>query len=203
MKFMKIFGQLALGLAVATLLGLSASAQSNGQMGNQGQMNQMGMKNSSTSSEMSAADKHFVMEAAQGGMAEVELGQLAQQKASNPEVKQFGERMVNDHTKANDQLKQVASSIRITLPTGLSAKDEALKEKLSNLSGEQFDKTYMEHMVTDHTQDVAAFRHESADGQDAAVKNFASETLPTLESHLKEARKIEPQVKKGEMSSNQ
>jgi putative membrane protein len=154
----------------------------------------MGMKSDSMSSGMRSADDNFVKKAAQGGMAEVELGKLAEQRAVNPEVKKFAERMVTDHTKANDQLKEVASSKNITLPESLDASDAATKDKLSSLSGDAFDKAYMSDMVKDHTKDVAEFRHESATASDPAVKNFAAETLPTLESHLKEARSIEPQV---------
>ncbi|MGO8794705.1 MAG: DUF4142 domain-containing protein [Candidatus Sulfotelmatobacter sp.] len=191
MKIQTILTTTALGLA---LCGLAASAQTSNQNNDQ-----MGMKSNSmspSSTGMSAADQHFVKSAAQGGMAEVELGQLAVEKASSPEVKKFGQRMVDDHTKANDQLKQVASEKNITLPETLDAKDEATKQKLSALSGDQFDRAYMSDMVKDHTQDVAEFRKESNGGQDEAVKNFASTTLPTLESHLKEARQIEPQVMK-------
>ncbi|MGB8985687.1 MAG: DUF4142 domain-containing protein, partial [Candidatus Sulfotelmatobacter sp.] len=107
-----------------------------------GQTNSMSA-GSSNSSSVSASDKKFVREAAQGGMAEVELGKLATEKASSPEVKKFGQRMVDDHSKANDQLKEVASSQGITLPSELSAKDEMTEERLSKLSGEQFDKAYM------------------------------------------------------------
>ena len=118
-------------------------------------------------------------DAAQGGMAEVELGKLATEKASSDDVKKFGQRMVDDHTKAGDQLKQVASTQGITLPQGLSAKDKLTKEHLSKLSGEQFDKAYMADMVKDHTQDVADFQRESQSGSDPAVKDFASQTLPS------------------------
>jgi putative membrane protein len=155
---------------------------------------QMGMKSNTMSSGISSADEHFMKEAAQGGMAEVELGKLAEQRASNAEVKKFGRRMVTDHTKANSELKAVASAKNITLPETLNAKDEATKQKLSSLSGEQFDKAYMSDMVTDHTKDVADFRKESSSAQDTEVKDFAMKTLPTLEDHLKEARQIEPQV---------
>src|SRR5207302_11467093 len=107
------------------------------------------------------ADKTFVKKAAAGGLAEVELGQLATEKASSEDVKKFGQRMVDDHGKANDQLKQVASEEHITLPEGLSAKDKATKDRLEKLSGAQFDRAYMRDMVKDHRQDVAEFEHAS------------------------------------------
>ena len=151
----------------------------------------MSSSTSSTSARISP-DKMFMKKAAEGGLAEVQLGQLATQKASSDDVKKFGQRMVDDHTKANDQLKQVAAQENITLPTEPSAKDKATKERLEKLSGAEFDRAYMKDMVTDHQKDVADFARESKTGQDAAVKNFAQQTLPTLRSHLKEAEKIVP-----------
>ena len=147
---------------------------------------------SKTGSKLSAADKKFVREAAEGGMAEVELGKLAADKATNQDVKQFGQRMVDDHSKANDQLKQVAQQEGITLPTTLSAKDKAEKERLSKLSGERFDQAYMSLMRKDHTKDVSEFRMESKSGHDPDVKSFAAQTLPTLQDHLKQAESIKP-----------
>lgn len=209
MKLKRILNGSILALAFAAISGFAAAQTSNGQMGNngnmnQGQMSQKQMGNTSGMSGMSTADKTFVKKAAQADKAEIELGTLAQQKTSNPEVKQFAERMVRDHTKNDDQLKQVAEQTGIALPTSISAKDEALKQKLSGLSGDQFDRTYMQNMVMDHTNDVSEFKHESKDGKDAAVKNYAAESLPVLESHLKEARHIEPMVaKNGGMSKGE
>lgn len=194
MKVKRFLNGSMLTLALAAMCGFAAAQSSSGKMDNNMAANHM--TNTANPSALSMADKHFVMEAAQGDKAEVELGKLAEQKTTNPEVKQFAERMIHDHTQNDDQLKKVAADTGITLPMGLSAKDQALKEKLSGLSGEQFDRTYMQNMVTNHTQDVAAFKHESMDGKDSAVKNYASESLPTLESHLKEARHIEPMVAK-------
>lgn len=144
---------------------------------------------------MKSADTKFATEAAQGGMAEVELGQLALQKASNPDVKTFAQRMVDDHTKANDQLKQVASQENMTLPTTLNQKDLTLKNKLQNLSGDKFDKEYMKAMVKDHQEDVKEFQKESTNGQDPAIKGFASQTLPILQSHLQMAQSTDAKVK--------
>ncbi len=145
-----------------------------------------------TSGSVSAADRHFMEKAAQGGMAEVELGQLAQQNGGNQQVKDFGKRMVDDHTKANDQLKQLASQKGVGLPTSLDAKDQATKNKLSKLQGDAFDKAYMRDMVMDHKKDVAEFKQESMSAHDPDLKSWAGETLPTLESHLQEAEKIAP-----------
>jgi putative membrane protein len=144
---------------------------------------------------VSKADATFIKKAASGGMAEVDLGRLATEKASNPDVKQFGQRMVDDHSKANDQLKQVAAEKHVTLPTSISAKDKATKAKLEALSGDQFDRAYMEDMVKDHKQDVAEFQKASKSASDPQIKDWASQTLPTLQDHLKEAQRIAPTQK--------
>ena len=146
------------------------------------------------SSEKASADQSFVMSAARGGMAEVELGKLAADKASSQEVKDFGQKMVDDHSKANDELKSIAESKNITLPTELSAKDKALHTRLSKLSGPAFDRAYMQAMVSDHRVDINEFRHESQMGKDADVKAYASKTLPTLEDHLKMAETADKAV---------
>lgn len=140
------------------------------------------------------SDHTFVKKAAEGGLAEVQLGQLASEKAASPEVKQFGQRMVTDHTQANDQLKQIAQQQGIELPTKLNAKDAATKARLEKLSGKAFDRAYMSDMVKDHTKDVAEFQREAKAGKNPAVKNFAAETTPKLEDHLKEAKNIAPKV---------
>lgn len=142
-----------------------------------------------------SADAAFVKKAAQGGLAEVELGQLATQKASSDDVKKFGQRMVDDHGKANDQLKQVAEQQHIDIPTQPNAKDKATKARLEKLSGEQFDRAYMKDMVKDHRKDVAEFEKASKTAKDPSVKSFAEQTLPTLREHLKEAERIAPQQK--------
>src|SRR5436305_2164503 len=141
---------------------------------------------------MTMTDSTFVKKAARGGLAEVELGKLATEKASSEEVKKFGQRMVDDHSKANEELKQLASSKNVNLPNEVSAKDKMTKERLSKLSGESFDRAYMQDMVKDHKKDVADFSRESNSAKDPDVKQFASKTLPTLKDHLKEAEGIAP-----------
>ncbi|HEY1262938.1 MAG TPA: DUF4142 domain-containing protein [Terriglobales bacterium] len=155
-----------------------------------------------SSAGVTAADARFMKAAAHGGLAEVELGQLAVQKASSNDVKQFGQRMVDDHGKANDQLKELAAQKKVDLPQDLSAKDKATKAELEKLSGEQFDRVYMNHMLKDHKKDVAEFQHESKMAHDPDVKNFASQTLPTLQEHLKQAQSIVP-AEKAERSAVQ
>jgi putative membrane protein len=115
---------------------------------------------SKSSTRSPAPDAHFAKEAAQGGMAEVKLGQLAEEKGSSDSVKSFGKRMVDDHSKAGDKLKEVASRENITLPTDISAKDQATYDRLSKLNGAAFDRAYARDMVKDHETDVMAFKKE-------------------------------------------
>jgi putative membrane protein len=143
---------------------------------------------------MPAMDGTFVKNAAQGGMAEVKLGQLAQSNGSNDAVKQFGQRMVTDHSKANDQLKDAASKENISVPADISAKDQATYDSLAKLSGPAFDKAYARDMVTDHEKDIADFNKEATSGRKDSIKNFANETLPTLKDHLKQAREMRQAV---------
>lgn len=140
---------------------------------------------------MKSPDVKFAMKAAQGGMAEVQLGQLAAQKGGTPDVKAFGQQMVDDHTKANDQLKQVAAEQKMSLPTTMDPKDQALYTKLQGLSGTEFDKTYMKAMVKDHKEDVKEFQKEADKGKNPQIKNFASQTLPVLQGHLSKAESVE------------
>lgn len=178
---------LTLSLALAGLCSIGVAAQTGGNANASNSASQ-------SSGKMSASDRIFVRKAAAGGLAEVELGKLAAERASSQDVKQFGQRMVDDHTKANDQLKQVASEEGVKLPDKMNAKDKATKDRLEKLSGKQFDRAYMRDMVTDHTKDVREFRTESKTAKDPAVKDFAQQTLPTLEDHLKQAKTIAPQV---------
>jgi putative membrane protein len=145
---------------------------------------------SKSSTRSATPDVHFAKEAAQGGMAEVKLGQLAQEKGSSDTVKTFGKRMVDDHSKAGDKLKEVASHESITLPSDLSAKDQATYDRLSKLNGAAFDRAYARDMVKDHETDVAAFQKEADAGKNDSLKSFASETLPTLQDHLKQAKEM-------------
>jgi len=139
---------------------------------------------------LSLADKKFVMEAAMGGMAEVELGRLATQKGMSDAIKTFGQRMVDDHSAANSDLTTLASGKGITLPTALDAKHRAVMNRLSRLSGAAFDRAYARDMLNDHIKDVAAFKRESRMARDADLKAFAGSKLPTLEEHLSMAREL-------------
>jgi len=127
-------------------------------------------------------------------MAEVDLGKLAASKATNPDVKQFGQRMVDDHGKANDELKSWASQKNVTLPTDLDAKHKAEHGRLEKLSGDAFDRAYMTSMVADHNKDVAEFQRESKAAKDPDLKAWVTKTLPTLQDHQKSAKEISGKV---------
>lgn len=114
---------------------------------------------------LSNPDSTFATKAAQGGMAEMQLGQLATQNASNADVKTFGQHMVDDHTKANDQLKQIAAQKGMTLPTSMDGKDQATYDRLSKMHGAEFDRAYMNDMVKDHQTDIAEFNREANHGR--------------------------------------
>jgi putative membrane protein len=132
-------------------------------------------------------DKTFIYNAAEGGMAEVGLGQLAVKKASSQEVKTFGQHMVDDHSKANEELKSLAQSKGVELPKSMGTKNKSIMTKLEKLNGAAFDRTYMSDMVKDHQEDVKEFQHEAGHGADPDVKAWAGKTLPTLQHHLQMA----------------
>jgi putative membrane protein len=150
---------------------------------------------------LATADNTFVTKAAQGGMAEVELGNLAKTNASNDDVKSFGDQMVTDHGKANDELKSIAAKKGITLPTSLDSKHQAEVNRLSKLKGADFDREYMKLMVADHRMDVSEFRKEADHGSDPDIKAFAAKTLPTLQNHLQMAESTDAKVKGGNSKS--
>ncbi|MFN2452794.1 MAG: DUF4142 domain-containing protein [Pyrinomonadaceae bacterium] len=145
---------------------------------------------------LSDADKEFMTEAASGGMLEVELGRLATQRGESAVVKQFGQHMIDDHTRANNELMQVASSKGIALSKELKDEHKKTVERLSKLSNEQFDRAYANDMVEDHVKDVADFQKQAEQGADKDVKAFAAKTLPTLQEHLRMAREMAPKENK-------
>jgi putative membrane protein len=130
----------------------------------------------------------FAGAAAQGGMTEVELGRLALQHAADSSVREFGQRMVTDHTAANAELKAIAARKNIQIPTEVSSDQKSMIEQLSKLSGAEFDKKYMSGMVKDHEEDVKDFQTQGNDGADPDIKAFATKTLPILQGHLQMAR---------------
>jgi putative membrane protein len=130
-------------------------------------------------------DADFYKHAAEGGIAEIDAANLAQQKSSNQSIKDFAATMVKDHSAANDKLKSIAASKNISLPTSASVGQMATKAKLEVLSGDTFDHSYIRAMIKDHRQAAALFKKEATTGQDPDAKSFAAATLPTIRAHLK------------------
>jgi putative membrane protein len=146
-------------------------------------------------SNTSSSGNDFLTEAASGGLAEVELGKMASSKAQNAEVKKFAQMMVTDHSKANDELKSLASKKSITLPSAPTGEHQSKIQKLEGMSGADFDKAYVDDMLEDHEKDVAEFEKQSQSNPDADVKEFASKTLPTLRKHLESIKAIHAKMK--------
>lgn len=140
---------------------------------------------------LSEADRKFVTDAAAGGMYEVQVSQLAASKASDPKVKAYGEKLVQDHGKANDELKSFASSHDVALPTSLPADKKAQLDKLSKASGADFDKQYVKMVgMDDHKKDIAMFEKASKDAKNPELKAWIDKTLPTLKEHHAMAEKL-------------
>jgi putative membrane protein len=143
----------------------------------------------------------FVKHAAQGGMAEVSLGKLAADKATDPDVKQFAQRMVDDHSKANEELTNLATAKGMQPPPSPDAQQQALMDRLGKLSGPAFDRAYMQAMVGDHNHDVSEFRTFAQRGTDPDVKAWAAKTLPTLEEHQQLAKTTAAKIGAGNKSA--
>ena len=144
---------------------------------------------------VSKDDAKFAVAAADGGIAEVELGTLAQQKAASAKVKDFGAMMVSDHSKANDEMKALAKSKGITLPTAIDSDEQKVKDKLSSKSGADFDKAYVDDMIEDHKNDIKKFEDATQNLKDPDLKAFAVKTLPTLKMHLDAIQKNNENMK--------
>ena len=154
-----------------------------------------GASSKESKSKLPSGEERFMKEAASGGLMEVELGKIAAEKGSHQRVKEFGKRMQADHSKANTQLKKIASSKGVELPTEPSGEHKSTMDKLTKLSGAEFDREYMEAMVDDHNEDIEKFQTQADKGKDPDLKKFASENLPILKKHLELAQSTEKQIK--------
>jgi len=168
-----------LALLMASSVGFAASSESHANRG-----------------QLSERDYKFVQDVSRGGLLEVQLGELASQKAMNQGVRTFGQRMVTDHSKANDQLKQIIAQKNAALPANLSHHQNVEVERLQKLSGKDFDKEYVNTMVKDHKTDVKEFQNAAKDLTDPDLRTFAKNTLPVLEEHLRMVRDLEHVVTK-------
>jgi putative membrane protein len=146
------------------------------------------------------ADAHFAKAAAQGGMAEIQLGKLAADRGSNAVVKAFGERMVTQHGAAAEQLKAAAQQANIVLPATVSSKDQQTYDRLARLNGSDFDRAYAEDMVQDHEKDVHEFQNQANNGKNPSIRAFAAQTIPMIQEHLNQAREMQKAV--SQTSSN-
>jgi putative membrane protein len=148
------------------------------------------------------SDSKFMMMAATSGMNEISLSNQALSKSSNDDVKKLAQMMIDDHTKANDELKSLAATKNVTLPTEADSKHKSAMEKMSSISGEAFDKAYVKMMVSDHEKAVSMFQKESTNGKDAEAKAFAASKLPALQSHLEMARGTMSKLNGNKMADN-
>ena len=195
-----IYGKKPLAIAGTILLcasmGLAQAPQSGSPGGAAGQSNPGA--NPSMSPQMNGMqatgpnpmDKMFVAKAMQGGMAEVELGQLTLQKSQNEQVKQFAQRMIDDHPKMNDQMKPVAQQLGVSVPNQVSKKDRQTMAKLQALSGSAYDQAYIKDMIKDHKQDLSEFQTEASSGQDQTVKDAATQGSQVISQHLQMIQQI-------------
>jgi putative membrane protein len=186
-----------LALVAVLGVGMTAAAQSSSTDSAGTQGSQTGSSSQSSKTKESAAknsDMVFAKSAAAGGLAEVQGGQLALKNAQSDQVKQFAQKMIDDHTKANDDLKQVAEKNNLTLPTEPTAKDQAEMKKLEGLQGAAFDKAYMAHMVKDHTKDSKEFHKEADTGKNQDLKDFAQKYASVIDQHLQLAKDVNSQV---------
>jgi putative membrane protein len=199
---------LAFGVAAALTMGGVASAQMRGGATQPGQTNPTGQmpasRPSSTASQagskVSPSTSTFLKNAADGGMMEVELAKVAEQKASNDQVKSLAQKIEQDHTQANSQLTSLASSKGVTLPTDTSAAHKASIDRLSKLSGAAFDRAYVSEMIKDHQKDIAEFRQHAKD-TDTDVQQFVTKTLPALQDHLQRAQSAQSALGSSSSSS--
>jgi len=140
-------------------------------------------------------DAQFAMAAASGGLTEVELGKIAEQRATNRLVKNFGAMMVKDHSKANDKLQALAKAKNINLPDAPNAGDQQTIDKLIKLSGRDFDKAYISDMIDDHKNDIKEFKYASKNCNDPDIKHFAAKILPILQNHLDAINEVRANMK--------
>lgn len=179
----------SLGISKDSLKSDTGSVRSNSSMNN-GSGATTNTSSTSSATPVDAKTIEFVNKAASGGMMEVQLGQLAKQKAVSPRVKDFGSMMNTDHTNAINELKNLASAKNLPLPASLSAADQKHVDAMGKMTGKSFDKMYMDMMVNDHKKDIAEFKKASNDLKDADIKSFAGKTLPVLEKHMDSATAI-------------
>jgi putative membrane protein len=149
-------------------------------------------------------DQKFMTQTAQSGMMEVQLAQLALQKAASQEVKDYARQLEQDHSKANDELKTLAQQKNINLPADMGTKHQSHMTKFQNMSAEQFDREYIKTMAGNHRNSIREFQKQADRAMDSHVKEFAAKTLPTLQTHLQRAQELQTSTRsrKADTKSN-
>ncbi|WP_437913097.1 DUF4142 domain-containing protein [Sorangium sp. So ce302] len=173
-------------MMAAASLPVSTAAEGQRPAGEQARANQI---------KLNESDREFVEEAGQGGLLEVRLGQLAQQRAASPDVKRFAQRMIDDHSAMNKRLAALAQQKGVPVPQELSQEQREEVDELSRKTGAEFDRKYMSEMVDDHEDDVEEFKEATKEAKDADVRRFAATGLPLLREHLAMARQVYDKVK--------
>lgn len=190
-----VLGAVAMAAPVALMAqvdpssGMPSSAQPSATSGSRGSSANPALPQDSSSGLGGAAqtmkDKIFIRKAAEGGMAEVQYGQLALQKSSNDAVKEFAQKMIDDHTRLNENMKPVADTLGVPAPKKLNKEDQEEYDKLSALSGPDFDKEYLTAMVKDHRKDLREFREEETEASDPALKDEVSKGETVISEHMR------------------
>ncbi len=181
-----------LALLVFGLLGF-AQTSSTTSANKQSSDTSSAQSSNTSNAKMNSTDQNFVTQAAQDGMGEVAIVKVAEQKATDPQVKNLAKKLLDDHNKADDQLKDIASKQDITLPSDMSQQDKDRVDRLSKLSGKQFDQAFLKEQVKDHQKDIQAFQNEANNGQDPQLKQWAQNKLSVLRDHLQMAQKLAKQ----------
>ena len=208
MQFQKthaLLGGLAAIAAIATLDANAQSSSSPPSGGGQSRSTQSpatqlpatlpsGRQSSQSSATRSASDSKFLEEAIRGNMAEVQMGQLAKERAQNKDVRDYGQMLIDDHSKANQKAMAAAKNMNVTAPTAPTAKQKQEHDAMSKLSGSQFDSMFMSHMVQDHQEDIAKYTAQAQSGDSSKATDYAKDALPTLRSHLSKAQSIESKL---------
>ncbi|MFL6300829.1 MAG: DUF4142 domain-containing protein [Terriglobales bacterium] len=192
MKLFSIFVVPVLMVGLAAAQSGSSGTSSTGQSGSSS-----GSANSSSSqgsSQLSPYAELFLKDTAMGNQEEIELGQLAQQKASNPAVKEFAQQLVQDHQQAGQQLQTLAQQKGVTVQQQLPDEARMFRDRMQNVSGKQFDSAFMNDQIVHHAKDVQAFELMSQNAQDPAIKGFAAQMLPKLQQHLQQAKSVAQQL---------
>lgn len=178
-------------LLIAVMIGGATFATMQANQNQNGNSNRGGSMNSNSGAMISASDTEFATMAAQGGIAEVQMAQLAQQKATGKDVQKYAKQMLKDHTKANNNLMKIAAKKQMTLPTTPNAGQMQMLSQLQSVSGAEFDRMYIQMAGIDsHQKMQGLFQSEISGGSDADLKSFASKTLPTVEKHLRMAQEM-------------